>query len=382
MELNKNFLSLMECDIKLIYFSKFPPHKRTFYTIGVSLKMGLYFLVKQKLSFEGLNLPYWVNTLKSVSIKTFFPLLTEASQFLQDSDLDQPLYNYIHQLKVERIGFITYARVRQLYQNPTTQPFSLNERIFLSHKTIQGTVWEFLYNSASIKRVNLRETILLPFKQEYFNETLKKNIFLNAYKPLIWKMRSARYAHWNLKTRGKLNEYRYNKLLGTELYFIGKTKDYLLLPFLLFSTTTIPLSWQQIKQIITFGLFVYNGKYDWFPDQFLSGDIIELPLGFPLNSLSKNLDRTYNTFINKARSVSYTNFISRKNFGVRKPIRIPKIFKKLPLINNYLRDRFAFDPALQCFSVIHPLAASIFDIEHRLTKSSVLTLQNWRYRFD
>jgi hypothetical protein len=99
-------------------------------------------------------------------------------------------------------------------------------------------------------------------------------------------------------------------------------------------------------------------------------------LGFPLNSLNKNLDHIYKIFINIARRVTYINFISRKFFGVRKPTHIPKIFKKLPLINSYLRDRFAFDPALQCFSVIHPLAASISDIEHRLTKSSVLTLQN------
>lgn len=382
MKLNKNFLSLMECDIKLMYFGKFSLHEKTFHTIGVSLKMNLYFSVKQRLDFENLNLPYWTDSFKSINVKEFFPLLTEASQFLQNYDLDWPLNSSIRPLQIKRIGFITYARVRQLYQNPMTQPFSLKERIFLSHKTIQGTVWEFLYNSASIKKVNLRETISLPFEQEYFNETSKKKIFLNAYKPLIWKMRFARYAHWSLKTRGKLNEYRYNKLLGTELYFIGKTKDYLLLPFLLFSTITIPLSWQQIKQIITFGLFVYNGKYNWLPDQFLSGDIIELPLGFPLNSLNKNLDHIYKIFINKARRVTYINFISRKFFGVRKPTHIPKIFKKLPLINSYLRDRFAFDPALQCFSVIHPLAASISDIEHRLTKSSVLTLQNWRYRFD
>jgi hypothetical protein len=112
------------------------------------------------------------------------------------------------------------------------------------------------------------------------------------------------------------------------------------------------------------------------PNQFLTGDIIELPLGFPLTSLSKDLAYTYKVFITKARRVTYINFISRKNLGVRKSIRIPKIFKKLPLINKYLRDRFAFDPALQCFSVIHPLAASTLDIEHRLTKSSVLTLQN------
>ena len=382
MELNKNFSNLMERDIKLMYFGKFFHHKKTFYTIGFSLKTGVYFLVKQRLNFENLNLPYWTNNLKGTSIKEFFPLLTEASQFLQDYGLDLPLNNAVRQLKVKQVGFITYARVKQLYQNPMTQPFSLRERIFLSHKTIQGTVWDFLYNSAQIKNVNHRETISLSLEQEHFKENLKKKIFLNAYKPLVWKMRSARYAHWNLKTRGKLNEYRYNKLLGTELYFIGKTKDYLLLPFLLFSTITIQLSWQQIKQVVVFGLFVYNGECNWLPDQFLTGDIIELPLGFPLTSLSKDLAYTYKVFITKARRVTYINFISRKNLGVRKSIRIPKIFKKLPLINKYLRDRFAFDPALQCFSVIHPLAASTLDIEHRLTKSSVLTLQNWRYRFD
>ncbi len=106
------------------------------------------------------------------------------------------------------------------------------------------------------------------------------------------------------------------------------------------------------------------------------GDIIELPFGFSIKKLSKRIKYKYRMIINKARRATYKNFVARKQFGIRKPIRVPKIFKKLPVVSKYLRDRFAFDPALRCFAVIHPLSTLTRDIERRLTKSSVLTLQN------
>jgi len=382
MKLCTNSLSLTECDIKLLYFSRPSQQDRAFYNIGLFLKVRLYYIIKQQLRFENLKLPYWSHRARRQGVRPYFPLLTEASHFLRRYDTYLPLKKRTRRLKLKRISFTTFASVRQLTQNPRVQPFSLKERIFLSHKTIQKTVWEFLYSSARKKKIQRKSPNLPRLLARHPNRDLQKRIFLNAHKPLVWKMRSARYAHWNLKTKGKLNEYRYNKLLGTELHFVGNTKTYLLLPFILFSTLTAFLSWRQIKQVMEFGLFVYNGKYNWLPDQFVVGDIIELPFGFSIKKLSKCIKYKYRMIINKARRATYKNFVARKQFGIRKPIRVPKIFKKLPVVSKYLRDRFAFDPALRCFAVIHPLSTLTRDIERRLTKSSVLTLQNWRYRFD
>jgi hypothetical protein len=125
-----------------------------------------------------------------------------------------------------------------------------------------------------------------------------------------------------------------------------------------------------------YGLFIYNGRPNWLPEHFAVGDIVELPLGLTLKKTQRRMKFRYRMILNKARRATYKNFIARKRFGVRKPISIPKVFKKLPIANKQLRDRFAFDPSLRAFAVIHPLTKLTRDIEHRLTKSSVLTLQN------
>ena len=308
-------------------------------------------------------------------------MLTEAARFRRNFYFGVSLTKRTRRLQIKCINPIRYLVSKQIINTPTRQVFSLKQRIFLSHKTIQKTVWEFLYRGAK-KRFRAFKPLTFFKTQTRQIKDSRKHIFLNAHKPLIWKMRSARYAHWNLKTKGKLNEYRYNKLLGTELFFVGKTEVYLLLPFMLFTVLTATLSWRQIKQVMEYQLFCYNGHYDWLPNFFAVGDIVELPLGLPFKSLRKNMKKVYITIINKARRTTYKNFIARKLSGIRKPIRIPKIFKKLPIHPHFLRDRFAFDPSLRCFAVIHPIITLTKDIEHKLTTSSVLTLQNWRYRFD
>ena len=106
------------------------------------------------------------------------------------------------------------------------------------------------------------------------------------------------------------------------------------------------------------------------------GDIIELPSGFYLTTRRKKIRAAFRIITNRAKRTVYRHFMARKR-GIRKYNQIiPKIFKRLPtqvrLINKYI----AFDPGLNAFAVMYPLYNLTKDVQHRLTKSSVLTLQN------
>lgn len=382
MELCKIKLNLTESDIKFLYFNQLLPQERTFYNISQFLPVRFYFVIKRMSRFENLRVPYWSFKARRYGIRPYFPLVAAANTLIKRFNTNVFLKKKMRRLRLKCLSYTVQAKVRHIANFRHTQPFSLKERIFLSHKTIQRTIWEFLYKGVRRRKLNRRGIAVTRRTRKNNRPVSQKHIFLNAHKPLIWKMRNARYAHWALRTRGKLNEYRYDKLLGTELNFIGKTKTYLLLPFIIFTTLTSFLSWKQIKQVMEYGLFIYNGRPNWLPEHFAVGDIVELPLGLTLKKTQRRMKFRYRMILNKARRATYKNFIARKRFGVRKPISIPKVFKKLPIANKQLRDRFAFDPSLRAFAVIHPLTKLTRDIEHRLTKSSVLTLQNWRYRFD
>jgi len=55
-------------------------------------------------------------------------------------------------------------------------------------------------------------------------------------------MRKSRYAHWGYRTTGKLNEWRYNKLLSYELGHLVKDFSKQMLVHILFRTLYKTLS--------------------------------------------------------------------------------------------------------------------------------------------
>lgn len=258
-------------------------------------------------------------------------------------------------------------------------PFSITQRLFLSQRTITRHLWVFLYTSVKTK------ILVEPFlHKKKFNLKKKKKIcFLNAHKPLIWKMRKARYAHWNLRTRGKLNEYRYDKLLGKELHFLYNVQITQFLSFILFITYYAILSWRQLMLVLTYNLIVYNGASTNFISLVKKGDIIELPFG-KIHRSQIQVKRHFFKLLKKAKRLSYKNFLSHKKYFwfFRKHKNVPKIFKRLPVGLKFFGKLIAYDASLNTFAILYDLPKFQHHLNWKLSNSSVIGLQNWRYSFN
>lgn len=281
-----------------------------------------------------------------------------------------------------RLNFLKYYRVFNTLFKSSCVNFTINQRLFLSKKTIKKTLWNFFYTSSKYKF--LKKRFYRPYENN--NNTLTQSLlsskifFFNANKSLIWKMRTARYAHWDLRTKGKLNEWRYDKLLGTELYLLSKTTNKPLLNFIFTRAYNIALSWRQMILLLKYGLLIHNGKPFSNSTILQVGDIIELPF---FASTSMNFKRRYSKkIVGRSKRLSYKSFLSFRNKNVRRHKVVPKLFKKLPIGFKRFGTSLAQDYALNIFAVVYPLDKYKHDIFYEISNSSVLTLQNWRYRFD
>ena len=207
---------------------------------------------------------------------------------------------------------------------------------------------------------------------------------MNVYRPILKKLRKARFAHWELRTLGKLNEYRYNKLLGKELKYISKIPVHYLLSLILLSSLYCSISWRQMFYLVSYSIIVYNGSYCMVPKNINLGDIIELPFGGGIKKIRRLLKKHYKSIIGRAKKLSYRRFISFKYRlrCMRRYKQVPKIIKSLPIAKKFLGKTIAYDSSLNIVSVIVPINPLSHSIDTQLTKSSVLSLQNWRYRFD
>lgn len=358
--------------------------------ILVVLTRYLYRIPKKKLYWSiGWHASLRMTT-KPFALKSY-PFLIVASKFSRfirrkvrrKYALKKLIRKFSRNRTLARINFLRYAALTTSRVKPVVYNFSLKQRLFLSKKRMVRTVWNLLYTKVkhnflkTSKKKNNQRRILSKMRR-------KQRIFFNAHKYLAWKMRKARYAHWGLRTMGKLNEYRYNKLLSKELAYLTGWQTSHFLPVILLNTMACLISWKQLFKMLTLHLIVYNGVDINIPAHVKLGDIIELPFGRGLGVFRKKLRRYYRRIINRAKTVSYNSFISfkRKKSFFRKHTAVPKIFKKLPIGLKRLGRNVAYDPALNIMSIIHPIQANNYTIEMSLTNTSVLSLQNWRYRFD
>jgi hypothetical protein len=289
---------------------------------------------------------------------------------------------FFRTINPKRLNFLKFTTVNILRKKPYKMRFSIRQRLFLSEKTLTRGVWHFLYTS--IKHKLLERVKQYKKKKKFFYPRLRrKTILLNAHKPLIWKMRKARYAHWNLRTMGKLNQWRYDKLLAWELRNLVESQSQQMLAHILLRSYRVVLSWRQMLLLISNQLIVINGQF-YFENVIIKwGDIIELPFYKRKKSKKiKNAKYTFRKIVRRAKRTSYKSFLARKNKKIKKNTKIPKIFKRLPVGYKKLGAFLARDSAINVFAVIYPIEKWLHDIGHEISLSSVLTLQNWRYRFD
>lgn len=289
---------------------------------------------------------------------------------------------FTHISKLRRLNFFKFTIVNLKRTYEYKMRFSIRQRIFLSEKNLTRGVWNFLYKSVKhkllerAKKFKKKKTFAVPFIK-------KTTIFLNAHKPLIWKMRKARYAHWNLRTVGKLNQWRYDKLLAWELRKLVESKSKQMLAHILLRSYRVVLSWRQMILLITNQLIVINGCFFFENVVIKWGDIIELP--FYKRKKKRKIKKSkyiFRKIVRRAKRTSYKSFLANKNKRMRKHTKVPKIFKRLPIGYKKLGAFLARDSSLNIFAVIYPLEQWIHDMDYELGLSSVLTLQNWRYRFD
>lgn len=280
-----------------------------------------------------------------------------------------------------RLNFLKYYRLINFDFKTNYINFTINQRLFLSKKTIKKTLWQFFYTAE--KHRFLKKKFYKPHNIVDNISSSPQNsrvFFFNANKPLIWKMRNARYAHWDLRTKGKLNEWRYDKLLGTELYMLSHKTNNPLLNFIFIRAYNVILSWRQMILLLKYSLITHNGKIFSNSTTLQVGDIIELP--FFLWGSTSFKRRHFKKIIGRAKKLSYKSFLSYKNKKIRKHKVVPKLFKKLPIGFKRFGTSLAQDYALNIFTLVYPLDKYKHDIYYEISNSSVLTLQNWRYRFD
>lgn len=281
-----------------------------------------------------------------------------------------------------RLNFLKYYRLFNLAFKTNCVNFTIRQRLFLSKKTIKKTLWQFFYTAG--KHRFLKKRLYKPYDNMVASiSSLSKSsrvFFFNANKPLIWKMRSARYAHWDLRIKGKLNEWRYNKLLGTELYMLSRNNNNPLLNFIFVRAFNVILSWRQMILLLKYSLIMHNGKVFSNSAVLHVGDIIELP--FFIKGYAFFKQRQFKKIISRSKRLSYKSFLSYKNKKIRKHKVVPKLFKKLPIGFKRFGTSLAQDYALNTFAIMYPLDKYKHDISYEISNSSVLTLQNWRYRFD
>lgn len=312
-------------------------------------------------------------------------------------------FNWILTQKSKKRNFLKYLTLKKFFIKKNVLSFSLMQRTFVTKKNMLKTLMTFLYRSTKqrlkmssmfqehyslkpLKRekcLELNNVINLRFKNSKKTDGFTTKYFLNLHRHVIWKMRNARYTHWNLRTIGKLNKYRYDKLLVKDLNNKKNTSLITFLFYILLTSYGVRCTWKQLLLLIDKQLIVYNGVYLNSSVNLQKGDIIELPFGNYNFRAKGKIKKYYNTLFAKAKKKNYLQYINRKKIIRNKStLKIAKIFKKLPTNFAYFGHITAYDPILNTFGIIHHIPRFKDNIYTQILNKSVLSLYNWRYNFD
>lgn len=236
----------------------------------------------------------------------------------------------------------------------------LNIRIHQNFKILRSKLWN-IYTK----------------KKKTYKNRKKRLIYCNLYRNYPWKIHQARYVHWFYRTYSKLNEWRYNKLLGVELNYLINKKNCFSFLQVIFNSYLCLISWKNSINMLYYPWCLINGEFFKNNEVILKYSILELPIIIFKKKITQNLNNKNKHFFFKSRKFYYKTF--KQNFKFK---LIPKIFKKRPL-NSKLINQFVFrDLATNSFFFYKKLNKIEENKQQNLTMSTVLTLQNWRYRFN
>ena len=212
-----------------------------------------------------------------------------------------------------------------------------------------------------------------------FKKKTKKVIFLNFYKKLTWKIRASRQLHWNSIKSGKLNRFRYRKLIKTVNKSVTKPQYNDLIYFFLQMYKLI-LSWKQIINIVKFQLWVVNGKYNTFK-KLEVGDIVEGCFGPGLVKFNKIQGYFNKKIFYRVKRWSYNSY-NRKYFAFKQPYKLPpKSYKSLVLGYKKFNKNFVISKALGVGALLYKQPYNYIRNRDDIYKTTILKLHNWRYKF-
>lgn len=274
-------------------------------------------------------------------------------------------------------------------KNPTYSHFTLRRKIFLTTPNITRAAADLLYysakNIASIRQLKKPKHKAYSKKKKLwmFNVRPKsRTIFYNGHKSLIWKMRASRFAHWWTRSQGTLNEWRYDKLLAKELHVYLSYFQKQLLCVALASVYCCFLSWKQPQWFFKRNLSLLNGKVFSINAILKKGDILELPFGPGLVRFNRFHHSYYLKKVSSAKKFLYKTRQKARKKRTKTLHRCPKMIQKLPTGLQTLGKLISVDAGLKTVGILYTLPYLSHSVTGNVMVSAVLTLQNWRFRFD
>lgn len=273
--------------------------------------------------------------------------------------------------------------VKQKFSN-----FTLRRKIFLTTPNITRVVADFVYTSA--KKLSTHKHLMSKthtpqiWKKNFFSNLKVKHkaIFYNAHKSLIWKMRASRFAHWWTQTRGTLNEWRYDKLLSRELSTYLNYFQKQLLCVVLASVYCCFLSWKQQTWFFVNNLSLVNGKEFSINIILQFGDIIEFPFGPGLKTFTYFNHQRFLSKLSFAKRFLYKTSLKPKAKNLKTAHRCPRLIQRIPTGLQSLGRLICVDNGLKTVGILYKLPYLSHSVTGNVLVTAVLTLQNWRFRFD
>jgi len=332
--------------------------------------------------------------LQTKKLKTFFKRLNKRLRKIKltNKELLQVLSVYLIKpslTNTSTVNFLKYflvkniLKIKQKYSN-----FTLRRKIFLTTPNITRVVADFVYTSAKnlathkhlMSRIHTPQT----WKKNILtnNKNSQKAIFYNAHKSLIWKMRASRFAHWWTQTRGTLNEWRYDKLLARELNTYLNYFQKQLLCVVLASVYCCFLSWKQQTWFFNNKLSLVNGKEYSINILLNFGDIIEFPFGPGLKIFTYFNHQRFLNKLSMAKRFLYKTALKPRPKNLKTAHRCPRLIQRIPTGLQSLGRLICVDNGLKTVGILYKLPYLSHSILGNVLVTAVLTLQNWRFRFD
>jgi hypothetical protein len=342
--------------------------------------------------------------------------------------------NSIYVSRTYKSSLLKYFLVKNWYNRRLFNDFrcSLTQRIALNFRTYINEAYhlflkKFLYKYRRVPYLGNR-----------------KNFFYNLKKKFLEKLRLTRLLHWNIRRSGKLNKYRYDKLLAFEMSNLQNMFFINLLGIMFINYYCWSFSWGDVRKLIKLNFFFINGVQYKNNFSLVAGDLVELPFGFFLNiehfkvikrklNKFKRLTRDFYFFLKKKTGLlkglklkrmeknHYRNrdirffkkklrkrrwvsdkqsrFLTKKLYKyVNRKVRWWRFRKRLKKRKSYIRfsrlnikdmcvtfflDNYCiFAYALNIMLITKSVNYFRWNYEYKLLYSSVMSLYNWKYNFD